>query len=76
MFMSWSSPNSTDSNQSNDKPVLLPQVVINTRPIERAAPLTQHLQAAGMAVIDMPMLTLDSRNYRAGYGIDAPMVCR
>lgn len=59
--MSWSSPNSTDSNQSIDKPVLLPQVVINTRPIERAAPLTQHLQAAGMAVIDMPMLTLDSR---------------
>ena len=61
MFMSWSSPNSTDSNQSIDKPVLLPQVVINTRPIERAAPLTQHLQAAGIAVIDMPMLTLDSR---------------
>ena len=61
MFMSWSSPNSTDSNQSIDKPVLLPQVVINTRPIERAAPLTQHLQAAGMAVIDIPMLTLDSR---------------
>ena len=61
MFMSWSSPNSTDSNQSIDKPSLLPQVVINTRPVERAAPLTQHLQAAGMAVIDMPMLTLDSR---------------
>lgn len=61
MFMSWSSSNSTDSNQSIDKPVLLPQVVINTRPIERAAPLTQHLQAAGMAVIDIPMLTLDSR---------------
>ena len=61
MFMSWSSPNSTDPNQSIDKPVLLPQVVINTRPIERAAPLTQHLQAAGMAVIDMPMLTLEAR---------------
>ena len=61
MFMSWSSPNSTDSNQSIDKPSLLPQVVINTRPVERAAPLTQHLQAAGMAVIDMPMLTLESR---------------
>ena len=59
--MSWSSPNSTDSNQSIDKPSLLPQVVINTRPVERAAPLTQHLQAAGMAVIDMPMLTLESR---------------
>ena len=61
MFMSWSSPNSTDPNQSIDKPVLLPQVVINTRPIERAAPLTEHLQAAGMIVVDMPMLTLDSR---------------
>ena len=61
MFMSWSSSNSTDPNQSIDKPVLLPQVVINTRPIERAAPLTQHLQAAGMRVIDMPMLTLESR---------------
>ena len=61
MFMSWSSPNSTDSNQSIDKPSLLPKVVINTRPVERAAPLTQHLQAAGMSVIDMPMLTLESR---------------
>ena len=61
MFMSWSSPNSTDPNQSIDKLALLPQVVINTRPVERAAPLTQHLQAAGMAVIDMPMLTLESR---------------
>ena len=61
MFMSWSSPNSTDPNQSIDKLALLPQVVINTRPIERAAPLTQHLQAAGMTVVDMPMLTLESR---------------
>ena len=61
MFMSWSSSNSTDSNQSIDKPSLLPKVVINTRPVERAAPLTQHLQAAGMSVIDMPMLTLESR---------------
>ena len=61
MFMSWSSPKSTDSNQPIDKPVLLPQVVINTRPVERAAPLTEHLQAAGMSVIDMPMLTLEAR---------------
>ena len=61
MFMSWSSPKSTDSNQPIDKPALLPQVVINTRPIERAAPLTEHLQAAGMSVIDMPMLTLEAR---------------
>lgn len=37
---------------------LLSQIVINTRPVERAAPLTQHLQAAGMEVIEMPMLTL------------------
>ncbi|MBB3106558.1 uroporphyrinogen-III synthase [Psychrobacter luti] len=59
--MSWSSPKSTDSHQPFDKPSLLPQVVINTRPVERAAPLTQHLQAAGMSVIDMPMLTLESR---------------
>ena len=61
MFMSWSSPKSTDSNQPIDKPALLPQVVINTRPVERAAPLTEHLQAAGMSVIDMPMLTLEAR---------------
>ena len=61
MFMSWSSPKSTDSNQPIDKPVLLPQIVINTRPVERAAPLTEHLQAAGMSVIDMPMLTLEAR---------------
>ena len=62
MFMSWSSPKSTDSNQPIDKPALLPQVVINTRPVERAAPLTEHLQAAGMSVIDMPMLTLEARS--------------
>lgn len=59
--MSWSSPKSTDSNQPIDKPSLLSQVVINTRPVERAAPLTRHLQAAGMSVIDMPMLTLQPR---------------
>lgn len=61
MFMSWSSPKSTDSNQPIEKPALLPQIVINTRPVERAAPLTEHLQAAGMSVIDMPMLTLEAR---------------
>src|SRR5690606_36990987 len=61
MFMSWSSPKSTDSNQPTDKPALLPQVIINTRPVERATPLTEHLQAAGMLVIDMPMLTLEAR---------------
>lgn len=36
-------------------------VVINTRPIERAAPLTEHLQDVGFAVVDMPMLTLQTR---------------
>lgn len=61
MFMSWSSPKSTDSNQPIDKLSLLSQVVINTRPVERAAPLTRHLQAAGMSVIDIPMLTLQPR---------------
>jgi len=39
----------------------MPQIVINTRPVERAAPLTQHLQAAGLTVVDMPMLTLRPR---------------
>lgn len=39
----------------------MPQIVINTRPVERAAPLTQHLQAAGLTVVEMPMLTLRSR---------------
>ena len=61
MFMSWSSSESTASNQSIDKPASLPQVVINTRPIERAAPLTNHLQAAGFSVVDIPMLTLEMR---------------
>ncbi|WP_350657547.1 uroporphyrinogen-III synthase [Psychrobacter sp. S1-30-MNA-CIBAN-0213] len=40
---------------------LPPAVVINTRPLERAAPLTEHLQAAGLTVVDMPMLTLQPR---------------
>ncbi|WP_227670779.1 uroporphyrinogen-III synthase [Psychrobacter proteolyticus] len=39
----------------------MPQIVINTRPVERAATLTQHLQAAGLTVIEMPMLTLRPR---------------
>lgn len=59
--MSWSSSKSTDSNQPINMPLLLPQLVINTRPVERAAPLTRHLQAAGMSVVDMPMLTLQPR---------------
>lgn len=36
-------------------------IVINTRPIERAAPLTEHLQSLGFAVVEMPMLTLQTR---------------
>ncbi|MGP9688536.1 uroporphyrinogen-III synthase [Psychrobacter sp. AOP22-C1-C5] len=52
---------STGNNQQIDKPLLGSQVVINTRPVERASPLTHYLQAAGMTVIDMPMLALQSR---------------
>jgi len=48
-------------NYSNEKLKVVPQIVINTRPVERAAPLTQHLQAAGLTVIEMPMLTLRPR---------------
>ena len=33
-------------------------MVINTRPVERAAPLTHQLQRAGFTVMDMPMLAL------------------
>ncbi|WP_350561875.1 uroporphyrinogen-III synthase [Psychrobacter sp. CAL346-MNA-CIBAN-0220] len=36
-------------------------IVINTRPVERAAPLTCLLQAAGLTVVDMPMLALQPR---------------
>ncbi|MGE6244535.1 uroporphyrinogen-III synthase [Psychrobacter proteolyticus] len=39
----------------------MPQIIINTRPVERAAPLTQYLQVAGLTVIEMPMLTLRPR---------------
>ena len=52
---------STDACQSISQASSAPQLVINTRPVERAAPLTQCLQAAGLSVIDMPMLTLQSR---------------
>ena len=40
---------------------LYKQTVINTRPVERAAPLTEHLQAAGFKVVDIPMLALQAR---------------
>ena len=59
--MSWSSSESTASNQTINKPASLPPVVINTRPVERAAPLTNHLQAAGFSVVDIPMLSLEAR---------------
>lgn len=49
------------SSQLTDFSSLSPTVVINTRPVERAAPLTEHLQAAGLTVVDMPMLTLQPR---------------
>lgn len=49
------------SSQSIDNSSLQSTVVINTRPLERAAPLTERLQAAGMTVVDMPMLTLQPR---------------
>lgn len=34
-------------------------IIINTRPVERAAPLTQHLQALGYSVAAIPMLALE-----------------
>ena len=52
---------SRQKSQAMDQSLSLPQVVINTRPLERAAPLTHHLQAAGLTVVDMPMLSLQSR---------------
>ena len=61
MFMSGSSSKSTDCSQSMDKPLSVTRTVINTRPVERAAPLTRHLQQAGLTVVDMPMLTLETR---------------
>lgn len=42
-------------------PTLPLPYVINTRPIERAPPLTALLHASGYEVSDMPMLTLQSR---------------
>ncbi len=50
---------STHKNQSTDGS--MPKIVINTRPIARAAPLTNHLQVAGFTVVEIPMLTLQPR---------------
>ncbi len=58
--MSGSSSKSTDCSQSSDKPLSLTRTVINTRPVERAAPLTRHLQQAGLTVVDRPMLALEA----------------
>lgn len=51
MFMSW----------SNSPAPQAAQIVINTRPVERAAPLTHYLQEAGFTVVDMPMLALQPK---------------
>ncbi|MGP4715805.1 uroporphyrinogen-III synthase [Psychrobacter sp. T6-6] len=54
---------SRDSHNSHpDDSSSVPQIVINTRPTERAAPLTHHLQAAGFTVVEIPMLVLQSRS--------------
>lgn len=53
--------NATDKNRSTDSDASQSQIIINTRPVERAEPLTQHLQAAGLTVVEMPMLSLQPR---------------
>ncbi|MFZ3075019.1 MAG: uroporphyrinogen-III synthase [Psychrobacter glacincola] len=58
--MSGSLSKSTDCSQSSDKPLSLTRTVINTRPVKRAAPLTRHLQQAGLTVVDIPMLALEA----------------
>lgn len=50
---------------SSLKPYSLEQIVINTRPAERAEPLTRYLKAAGLTVVNMPMLTLQQRSITA-----------
>lgn len=60
MFMTGSSSKPADYNQSTDTLRSRAKIVINTRPVERAAPLTRYLQEAGLSVIDIPMLTLEA----------------
>ena len=60
MSSTSSHPTSTARHKSA-VPSAPTRVVINTRPVERAAPLTQHLQAAGLSVVEIPMLTLQPR---------------
>ncbi|MBF2718954.1 uroporphyrinogen-III synthase [Psychrobacter sp. NG254] len=52
---------SIHSDASTDTPSSVPKIVINTRPTVRAAALTEYLQAAGMTVVEIPMLALQSR---------------
>ncbi|MBH0005418.1 uroporphyrinogen-III synthase [Psychrobacter sp. SWN149] len=52
---------SIHSDTSTDTPSSVPKIVINTRPLARAAALTEYLQAAGMTVVEIPMLALQSR---------------
>jgi len=40
-------------------------LVINTRPTERAAPLTEHLISNGFSVVDLPLLSLANRETSA-----------
>lgn len=47
-------------------------IVINTRPIERSALLTHHLQAAGFTVVDIPLLALQLRQISK---IDIGLMC-
>jgi len=60
MSSTSSHPTSTARHKSA-APSAPTRVVINTRPVERAAPLTQYLQAAGLSVVEIPMLTLQPR---------------
>lgn len=61
-FMSSSTYASASfSNQRTAQDVQALPMIINTRPVERAAPLTQYLRAAGRYVVEMPMLSLQSR---------------
>ncbi|MGP5100912.1 uroporphyrinogen-III synthase [Psychrobacter celer] len=55
---SHSKPTARHKSAASSAPT---RVVINTRPVERAAPLTQYLQAAGLSVVEIPMLTLQPR---------------
>lgn len=59
------SMSSASLSSLSDQAPQAPTVVINTRPTERATPLTEYLQAAGLTVVEMPMLTLRLRESSA-----------